>query len=159
MNLQSVVSDVRNRFDQLTSQGQEVVKTLPITLKHANDVLVSGVQTLVKTDTETAMDLYSAALAGFEKAKADGIKAVVSNPVDYLPPSDKLVMALSETVTIVSKTGDDLYKTLKASFLSNGHGDDTDDVDVLDIEHAATKPAKKPRKTAAKKATTKKTVQ
>lgn len=148
MNLQSIVNDVKSRVDTLAAQGQEVVKTLPGTLKQANEILVQGVQTLVKTETESAKDLLASAKASFEKAKADGIKAVVANPVGYLPETDKLLTVFNQTVSVVSKTGDDLYKTIKSTFVSP-----TAEVkaEVEAVAKAATKKVKKAA-TSAKKA-------
>lgn len=113
MTLQSVVNDLKTRVDTLASQGQEVAKGLPDTFKQANEVLVSGVQTLVKTETETAKDLLAVAKASFEKARTDGLKAVAADPISYLPAKGKFISAFNETVELVSKTGDELYKTFK----------------------------------------------
>jgi len=112
MNLQSVVNDVKHRVDVLAAQGQEAVKILPETLKSANDIVLSGWQELLKTKSATAKELLASARVGYEKAKLDGVVAVVSNPVGYLPPRDKLKTAFTETVELVSKTGDELYQEL-----------------------------------------------
>jgi hypothetical protein len=115
MNLQSVVSDVKTRVDSLTTQGQELAKVLPGTFKQANEILVSGVQTLVKKETSSAKGIFEAAKAGFEKAKTDGLKAVVADPVSYLPEKKQFVSAFNDTVEVVTKTGDDLYQTFLSS--------------------------------------------
>jgi hypothetical protein len=115
MNFQSVVSDLKSRMDTLASQGQEVVKVLPGTLKQVNEVVMNGFESLMKSETTTAKDLFESAKAGFEKARVDGLKAVVSSPIEYLPPKDKLVAVISETVEIFSRTGDELYQTVKTN--------------------------------------------
>ena len=118
MNFQAVVSDVKTRVDSLAAHGQEIAKALPGTFKQANEVLVSGVQTLVKTETDTAKDLFETVKAGFEKARTDGLKAVVADPISYLPEKDKFVSAFNDTVELVSKTGDELYQTLKSGLVT-----------------------------------------
>lgn len=149
MNFQTVVSDVKTRVDALTAQGQEIAKALPGTFKQANEILVSGVQTLVKTETTTAKDLLETVKAGLEKARTDGLKAVVADPVSYLPEKDKFVSAFNDTVELVSKTGDELYQTLKSGFVPAAPKKAS--------HHAASKkaPVKKhraPKKAAAKSA-------
>lgn len=148
MNLQTVVSDVKTRVDSLTAHGQEIAKALPGTFKQANEILVSGVQTLVKTETTNAKDLLETVKAGLEKAKTDGLKAVVADPVSYLPEKDKFVSAFNDTVELVTKTGDELYQTLKSGFVPAAP--------KKAAHHAAKKPAAKkaraPKKAAAKAA-------
>ncbi len=117
MSFQSVVSDLKSRVDSFASQGQEVVKVLPDTLKQANEVVVSGFESLVKSETAGAKDLFESAMAGFEKARTDGLMAVVASPIEYLPPKDKLIAVFNDTVEIVSKTGDELYKTFKTGLM------------------------------------------
>ena len=102
MNFQTVVSDVKTRVDALAAQGQELAKSLPETFKQANEVLVSGVQTLVKTETTTAKDLLETVKAGIEKAKTDGLKAVVADPISYLPERQKFMTAFNDTVELVT---------------------------------------------------------
>ena len=132
MNLQTVVNDLKSRMDTLTTHGQEVVKVLPDTLKQANDIFLHGFDSLVKSETAGAKKLFKSAKAGFEKARIDGFMAVVASPVEYLPPRDRLFDVFSDTVDIFSKTGDELYKTFRASLV----------------------PAKKPARTRKRKATT-----
>ena len=120
MNFQTVVSDVKTRVDALAAQGQELAKSLPETFKQANEVLVSGVQTLVKTETTTAKELLETVKAGIEKAKTDGLKAVVADPISYLPERQKFVTAFNDTVELVTKTGDELYQTFKSGLATNG---------------------------------------
>jgi hypothetical protein len=114
MNFQTVVNDLKTRMDALTAQGQEVVKVLPDTLKQANDIVLQSFESLVKSEGSGAKELFASARASFEKARMDGLMAVVSSPVEYLPPRDKLVDVFNETFEIFSKTGDELYKTFKS---------------------------------------------
>lgn len=115
MNFQTVVNDIKTRVDALTAQGQEVAKVLPDALKKANVIVVHNLETLVKTETEGAKELLASAKAGFDKARVDGLKAVVASPIEYLPEKDKFIDVFNETVDIFSKTGDQLYKTFKST--------------------------------------------
>lgn len=116
MSLQTVVDDVKGRVETLTAQGQKVAQISFDTLKHTGEITADKFQALVKTQSEAAKEIYSAAKASFDKAVADGFKAVAAAPVSYLPPRDKFVTVYNETVTLVSNTGDELYKALKQGF-------------------------------------------
>jgi hypothetical protein len=124
MNVETIVSDVKGRVEPIVAQGkevvakgQEVVQTGFETLKSANSIVVEGVQTLVKTNVEAGKDLFAAAQTSFEKAKADGIKTVAANPIAYLPEGkERVISAYNDTVTLVTKTGDELVKTFKQGF-------------------------------------------
>ena len=117
MNVESIVSDVKGKVEPIVAKGQEAVQVGFETLKTANGIVVEGVQTLVKTNVEAGKDLFAAAQTSFEKAKADGIKTVAANPVAYLPEGkDRVISAYNDTVTLVSKTSDELVKTLKQGF-------------------------------------------
>jgi hypothetical protein len=118
MNLQSVVDDVKGRVENFSIHGQKVAEISLDSLKQAGDVVVESVQTIVKDHTALASDLYSSALTGFEKAKSDGIKAVVADPISYLPPKAPIIETFNHAVTIVTKTGDELVKVAKTGFSS-----------------------------------------
>ena len=118
MSLQTVVDDVKGRVETLTTQGQKVAQISLDTLKQTGEIVVDKIQELVKTESEAAKDLYAAAKLGLDKAIADGFKAVAAAPISYLPPKDKFVTVYNDTVTLVSATGDELYKTLKTGFSS-----------------------------------------
>jgi hypothetical protein len=118
MSFQSVVSDVRGRAEDLGAQTQRVAKISYEVLTQAGEIVVDGVHSLVKGQTEAAKDLFESAWSGFEKARADGLKAVASAPISYLPPRDKLLGVVTETVEVVSKTGEELYKAFKDGFVS-----------------------------------------
>ncbi len=143
MNLQTVVDDVKGRVEGLTNQSQKVVKVSLNTLKQANEVVTDNVRSLFKGNTDVAKDLFSSAKAGFDKARADGVKAVVAAPISYLPPRDKVLDAFKDSRSIVVKTSDDLVKLVKEGISAiNG-----------DIEEVATevkKTASKARATASK---------
>jgi hypothetical protein len=142
MSLQTVVDDVKGRVETLTTQGQKVAQISFDTLKQTGEIVADKFQAFVKTETEAAKGIYADAKAGFDKAVADGIKAVAAAPVSYLPPREKFVTVYNETVTLVSNTGDELYKALKSGF----------DSIQAEIKGEVVKVEKKV-KTAAKKAT------
>jgi hypothetical protein len=118
MSFQSVVSDVRGRAEDLGAQTQRVAKISYDVLTQAGEIVVGGVQDLVKGQTEAYKDLFESAWSGLEKARADGIKAVATAPISYLPPRDKLLGVVTETVEVVTKTGEELYKAFKDGFSS-----------------------------------------
>jgi hypothetical protein len=118
MNLQSVVDEVKGHVENFSAHGQKVAEISLDSLKQAGDVVVETVQTLVKDSTALASDLYSSALTSFEKAKSDGIKAVVADPIAYLPPKEPIFKTFNHTVTIVTKSGDELFKVAKTGFSS-----------------------------------------
>jgi hypothetical protein len=118
MSLQTVVDDVKGRVETLSTQGQKVAQISLDTLKQANGIVVDKFQALVKTETQAAKDLYTAAKLGLDKARADGIKAVAAAPISYLPPKDQFVTVYNNTVTLISTTGDELYQALKSGFVS-----------------------------------------
>ncbi len=117
MNVESIVSDVKGKVEPIVAKGQEVVQAGFETLKTANGIVVEGVQTLVKSNVEAGKDLFAAAQTSFEKAKADGIKTVASNPVAYLPEGkERVISAYNDSVSLVTKTSDELVKTFKSGF-------------------------------------------
>jgi hypothetical protein len=116
MSLQTVVDDVKGRVETLTTQGQKVAQISLDTLKQTGEIAADKFQALVKTQSDAAKEIYTEAKAGFDKARADGLKAVAAAPISYLPAKDKFVTVYNETVTLVSNTGDELYKALKSGF-------------------------------------------
>jgi len=143
MNLQTVVEDVKSRVEGLTNQGQKVAKVSLNTLKQASEVMIDNVRSLFKGNTDVVRDLFTSAKSGFEKARADGVKAVVAAPISYLPPRDQVLDAFKDSRSIVVRTSDDLVKLVKEGIAAvNG---DTDDVVV-----EAQKPLRKSRSTARK---------
>jgi len=113
MSLQSVVEDVKGRVETLSGHGQKVAEISIDSLKQAGDVVVGGYKSLVSDNMAAAKEIYSAAVSSFEKAKTDGLKAVAADPISYLPTTDTLTAPFSQTVTVVSRTGEELYKVVK----------------------------------------------
>lgn len=147
MNLQTVVDDVKGRVEGLSNQSQKMAQVSISTLKQANEVVTDNVRSLFQGNTDVARDLYASARSGFEKARADGVKAVVADPISYLPPRDKFFDAFKDNRSIVVKTGDDLVKLVKEGISAiNG--------DIEDVATEVKKSASKARSTARK--TTKK---
>lgn len=145
MDVQTIVNDVKGRVEPLMSKGQAVVNVSAETLKKANGVLVSGVQSLLKTQVAAGKDLLAAAQSSFEKARKDGLKAVAASPIKYLPDGNERVLsAYNDTVTLMSKTGGELAKVVRQGFDSVS--------DKLGAAATAPKPGRKraARKTANK---------
>jgi hypothetical protein len=148
MNVETIVSDVKARAEVVAAKGQEVVETSFETLKAANAIVVEGMTSLLQTNVAAGKDLFAATQTSLNKAKVDGIKAVAANPVAYLPEGkDRVIAAYNESVAVVTKTSDELVKTLK-------HGYE-EIAAKLAAEEAATGVAVAPKKTA-KKGTAKK---
>ena len=119
MNVETIVSDVKGAVEPYMAKGQDVVTLSFETLKQANVIVVEGVQDLFKTNVGAGKDLFSAAQTSFEKVRADGIKAVAAKPVEYLPAGKDVVLAAyKESLTIVTKTGEELFSVVK-----KGYGD------------------------------------
>jgi len=118
MSLQTVVDDVKGRVETLTTQGQKVAQISLDTLKQTGEIVADKFQTLVKTESAAAKELYTVTKLSFDKAIADGFKAFTAAPISYLPPKDKFITVYTDTVTLVSATGDELYKTFKTGFSS-----------------------------------------
>ena len=117
MNVDTIVSDVKGAVEPYVAKGQDVVTLSFETIKQANTIVVEGVQELFKTNVDAGKDLLAAAQTSFEKAKADGLKAVATKPVEYLPVSKDLVLAAyKDSFSIVTKTGEDLYSVVKKGF-------------------------------------------
>lgn len=115
MSVEAIVNDVKTRADVVVTRGQEALEAGVETLKAANTIVVEGVQELVQTNVGAGKELASLVQASVAKAKTDGIKAVAANPVAYLPEGKTTVVkAYSESVKVVTKTGDELAKTLKS---------------------------------------------
>lgn len=117
--LETVGEQVKGRLEQAGEQAQGVAKVSIETLKAANDVVIAAVQTLVKTHTEAAKDLYIAGKQNLDKAFSAGLLAVATNPIEYIPDGrDTIVGAFNDTVETFTKTGEKLVKVVK-----NGYGD------------------------------------
>lgn len=117
MNVETLVNDVKVRADVVVTRGQDVLEAGVDAIKTANAIVVDGVQELVQTNVAAGKELVSLAQASFEKARADGIKAVAANPIAYIPEGkDTVVAAYNDSVATVTKTGDQLAKTLTTSF-------------------------------------------
>lgn len=143
MNLQSVVDEMKGRVESLSSQSQKAAKLSIDTFKQANEIVVDSVQSLIKGQSDAAKDLLASAKSGFEKARVDGVKAVISAPTSYLPPREKLADALTESRKLVVKTSDDLVKLMK-----DGYASFNSDVDAAAAE--VKKTVRKARSSAAK---------
>jgi hypothetical protein len=148
MSLQTVVDDVKGRVESLTAQGQKLAQISLDTLKQVNGIVVDKFQALVDTQTGAAKDLYASAKTGIEKARADGFKAVASAPISYLPPKDKIVTVFNDTVTLITGTGEELYKTVKTGF-GTAKTELTAKPVTKKVKAAAKKTAKTVRKAAA----------
>jgi len=119
MTVQTIVNDVKGRVEPLVAKGQEVVTLSVDTLLKANDVVVDGVQSLVKTQVEAGKDLLFVAQTFYGKAKSAGLKKVAASPGTYIPdPSERVVSAFNDSVAVVSKTSGEVVKIVKKGYES-----------------------------------------
>jgi len=153
MSVEAIVNDVKSRADIVVTRSHAAFEVGVDTLMAANTIVVDGVQELVHTNVGAGKELATLVQASVTKAKADGIKAVAANPVAYLPEGKTTVVtAYSESLKVVTKTGDELAKTLKSgveSITAKLHGEAPA---VAKAKKTVTRTASRARK-AAKKAT------
>ena len=151
MSVETIVNDVKTRADVVVTRGQEVLGAGVETLKAANTIVVEGVQELVQTNVTAGKELSSLIQASVSKAKTDGIKAVAANPVAYLPEGKTTVVgAYNDSLKIVTKTGDELAKTLKSGVETISAKIQGQAPVVAKAKKVATKTASKAKKAAKK---------
>ncbi|MGH8446635.1 MAG: phasin family protein [Solimonas sp.] len=151
MSVETIVNDVKSRADVVVTRGQEALEAGVETLKAANTIVVEGVQELVQTNVSAGKELSTLVQASVSKVKTDGIKAVASNPIAYLPEGKATVVgAYSESIKIVSKTGDELAKTLKSGVETISAKIQGQAPVVVKAKKAATKTVSKAKKAAKK---------
>lgn len=144
MELQTVINDVKGKAETYADQAQNVIKTSVDVVKQANGIVVGSVQTLAKTESAAAKDLYEAAVASFEKAKKAGVKAVANEPMAYVPAGrDRVTTAYTDSVKVVTKARTDLEKVFDKGF------------DSIQVTLGVKKPAPKRAASTAKKTATK----
>ena len=150
MTVQTVVTDVKGRIEKLAVQGQEVATISFDTLKSANGIVVETVQTLVKTNGDSAVALFDEAKLSFGKATKDGIQAVIANPIAYLPSTSPAVSAFNDSVKTLIETRGELVKTFEGGY-SNIKATITGTPAVVASAKKVVKAAVKKTEVAAKK--------
>lgn len=109
MAIQNIINDVKTRVENARKPYREAFKAYVDVQKKALNVVSSGVQSLAKTETNAAKDVFAAARASFDKARKDGVRQVASQPQAYVPESrDRIVSAYKETIDLLVKTGNEL---------------------------------------------------
>lgn len=155
MGVETIVSDVKGAVEPFVAKGQDVVTVSFETIKQANTVVVEGVQELFKTNVDAGKDLFAAAQTSFEKARTDGLKAVASKPIEYIPDGREVVVAAyKDSFSIVTKTGEELFSVVKKGYedvAAKLTGSSTVSGEVKKAKSTVRKTAKKAT-TAAKKA-------
>lgn len=117
MDVETIMNDVKGAVEPYMAKSQDVVTLSVQTLKQANTIVVYGVQELLKTNVGAGKDLLSAAQTSFVKAKTDGIKAVASKPVEYLPAGKDVVFAAYyDSFSIMTKTGEELIGVVRKGY-------------------------------------------
>jgi hypothetical protein len=155
MGVETIVNDVKGAVEPYVAKGQDVVTVSFETFKQANTVVVEGVTELFKTNVDAGKDLFAAAQTSFEKARTDGLKAVASKPIEYIPDGrDVVVAAYKDSFSIVTKTGEELFSVVKKGYedvAAKLTGSSTVSGEVKKAKSTVRKTAKKAT-TAAKKA-------
>lgn len=117
MGVETIVNEVKGSVQPYVVKGQDVVTLSFETFKQANTVVVEGVQELFKTNVGAGKDLFAVAQTSFDKARADGLKAIVAKPVEYIPDGrDVVITAYKDTFSIVTKTGEELLSVVKKGY-------------------------------------------
>lgn len=146
MEFQTVINDVKGKAETYAGQAQDVFKTSVNVVKQANGIVTGSVQTLAKTESAAAKDLYASAVASFEKAKKAGFKAVANEPMAYVPAGrDRVSSAYSDSIKVVTKARTDLEKVFNKGF-------DAIQVSLGVKKSAPKRAASSAKKTAAKSA-------
>lgn len=161
--VEPIVADVKGRVEPIVAKGQNVVTASVDTFKKATPVVVEGVQSLVKTQIGAGKDLLDVFQGSFDKAIAAGIKAVATSPIEYIPDGRQcLISAYNDTVSLMTKTGDELVKIVKEGFdtvsatlkgtaaKAEVEAEDETEVEAGDDATAEAKPARKTVKKAKK---------
>lgn len=140
MNIQNIVSDVRSRVESAGRNYQDAFKAYVDAQRKAVGVVTKNGQTLANTEIGAAKNVFAAARASFDKARADGVRKVARNPHTYVPNGrDQIVSAYKDTIDLLVRTGTEL-----TDVVSNGYKS------VLGkLGTAPTKPKKAGRRTAS----------
>lgn len=111
MKVDALVADVCEYVQPWVSKSQvAALKSLEVA-KQANGIFVDGVQTLFKSNLAVGKDLASKAQESFERARLDGLKAVISSPLSYVPEGrEEVLSAYSESLSLLTSTGDKIAK-------------------------------------------------
>lgn len=150
MGVETIVNDVKGAVEPYVAKGQDVMTLSFETFKQANTVVVEGVQELFKTNVDAGKDLFAAAQTSFEKARTDGLKAVATKPIEYIPDGrDVVVAAYKDSFSIVAKTSEELFGVVK-----KGYEDVAAKLSGSTTVSGGVKKAKSAVRKSAKKATT-----
>lgn len=117
MNFESVVSDVKTRVSDVSNRAQNVAELSFDTVKKANGIVVPTVQNIVSKQASAARDLFESGKSSFERVRADGLKAVAANPIEYLPNGRETVFgAFSDSFELTTKAGSELAEVLRKAY-------------------------------------------
>lgn len=109
MKIQSVVHDVRQRIETAGRHYQGAFKAYVDAQRKALTVVSRNGQSLANTEIGAAKNIYASARASFERARADGVRQLASQPTSYLPSSrPQLIEAYKTTMDLLVKTGNEL---------------------------------------------------
>lgn len=112
MSIQTMVNGVKGRVDGLACQGQNALSHSIRSFREGGEIVRDGLQNLIEGHTQALRDIVDSTKSGFDRARSDGLRAVVSSPVRYLPPKDGFIDLFAGTADVFSRTGDRLIKTV-----------------------------------------------
>lgn len=118
MKIENLISDVRSRVQPYLQRGQLAASVSLDLARNANGVVSDGVLTLCKTQRAAGRALVDEAQQRLERARVDGLKAVISAPLSYLPEGrETLGQALEQSRTVIDQTGDKLATIARRGYL------------------------------------------
>lgn len=156
MNFESVVNDVKTRFEDVSVRAQGVAQVSVETLKQANGIVMPAVQTIVRKNGEAARSFIASSRDSLDKVRVDGLKAVAANPGEYLPARDQFVLVFNDSVEVTTKAGEELFEVLKQAYdavLARLNGEAPVAAKVRKTVKSAAGKTTRTAKTAAKRAT------
>jgi hypothetical protein len=117
MNIESVVNDVKTRFEDVSNRAQGVAELSVDTVKKANKIVAPTIQSIFEKQTDAARELFEGGKASVSRVRNDGLKAVASNPVEYLPQGRSIfVDAFSSSLELTNKAGNELAEVLRKAY-------------------------------------------
>ncbi|WP_353249672.1 hypothetical protein [Salinisphaera sp. T31B1] len=119
MNIQNIVADVRSRVETAGRNYQDAFKAYVDAQRKAVGVVTKNGQTLANTEIGAAKNVFAAARASFDKARADGVRKVARSPQAYVPNGrDQIVSAYKDTIDLLVRTGNELTDVVSSGYKS-----------------------------------------
>lgn len=119
MNVQDIVSDVRNRVTTASQHSQDAFAAYVDAQRKAFSVVTRNGQSLANTEITAARTVFAAARTSFDRARKDGMRQVAQKPQSYVPNGRaQLVSAYKDTIDLLVKTGNELSGVVSGGYKS-----------------------------------------